>query len=232
MLKRHKNQIFDTVRTSCKRYQLYFGDFNAVFGDDVEILDYALAYIHDSAFTFTAFTDRVLFDGRFNLEYLPGESSLIEKIDVSDVVSTFEHIENWIAALAYELNEPDLWVEFAEPELNTDVLEVSDNEPLTDEEQTKALQAIEDVKARILSLEDSSQEAKEELEAHIDSHFAHLKEAVNRVGKKDYILMFQATVFNTITNWMLNPDSRSAIWLFAMEQIRIQLMPDMPMLPN
>ena len=234
MLKRQRNLVFEILRENCEKHQLNLSDF--ALEEGAFNFEYAVNY-RKSDWQYRVIDTDNNKGGQVTLvKYKPAAtdsltfSTRVFSVHFSD---TTIHIDDWIEALAYEENALDLWDEFLGIQ-TTSTLKVTNNESLTREEQNKALRAIEEVKARILELESGNEEAKEELKAHIDTHFTHLKEAVTRVGKKDYVLMFQATVFNVITGWMLSPESRSAIWLFAMEQIRIQLIPDMviPGLPN
>ena len=227
MLMKHKNQIATAIKAACDKHGLHFRDFLPNFPEEASN-NYVIKYRGSTHF-FGVSED---FPG-FGVRYRPGHDVEHFSVDVLEFEDANSWIERWVDAFLEEENAPDLWEEFSRTQ-PISILITTNNEPLTREEQTKALQAIEDVKARILELESSNQEANEDLKAHIESHISHLKEASNRAGKKDYILMFQATVFNTITSWMLSPEDRSAIWLFAMEQIRIQLIPDMviPGLPS
>ena len=231
MKKSRYNVIAKTFKDVCERHQVDYRGF-----------DFEHTYRNEEEYKIVDKKDRDIYfqvtkpNGIRIVEFYPGLQEESHKVGVGDFRTALQWIPQWIQVLAYEINEPNLWEEFARSQPDS-FLESTDNELLTDEEQTKALKAIEDVKAQILSLENSSQETKEELKIYLDDKFAHLEEATTREDrprKKDYVLMFQATVFNAIAGWVFSPENRNAIWLFAMEQIRIQLIPDINIstLPN
>ena len=225
MLKVRKNQVATALKTACDKYELAFSDFIRRIYEDINEY-YLLAEKRNEANHFEVVKSFDL-EGGYKVTYRPGRDEIQVSVKYPSFESALSLIDDWIAALAYEKKIPDLWEEFAKLE-NTDLLEASDNEPFTQDEKIKAAQALNDVKVYIL--ENGNYDA--ELTAHIDEKIAYLESKLSSVGKKDFTLLFMGALLGLVLNHVFSPDNVGDILNFAMEQIRIQLMPDVPMLPN
>ena len=178
MLVRHRNQIFNALKVDCERYQV---DFSGIDFLDNELNNDFTLKVRSHPLHFFE-----VIDGHskgISLRFRPDKDSTYFETNLDNIENAFSWIEDWIAALAYEQNTPDLWEEYAKSQ-TANAFTTTDNESLTQEEQNKAVWAIENVKARILELESNNREADEDLKACIDSHFCPYRRSCYESGEE------------------------------------------------
>lgn len=110
-----------------------------------------------------------------------------------------EALPAWVGEIEYNLSTPDLWEELRNSrELLT---AETDNTPFTAEEQAAIAARIEEVKAEVRE----QYELPAEQLAGVDQNLDDLKEASERVGKKDWRVMLYGAAFGMIVNDAVPP---------------------------
>ena len=229
MIKLNRNLVHNTLLESCIKHDMNMDDFNFLEGEDK--YEFTIIY-KESKWRYKVRKDEEN-KAVYGTQHSPAFADSLISIDIYAIhnlegfSAALRQIDNWIKALAYEENEPDLWQERLEAQTNN-VLDLTDNESLTEEEQVKAVQILEDIKAYILEYGNQS----EELKAHLDTRFDYVESTVTRLGKKDFIVIVMGAVLSVVISQMLSPEDITPFISFAMEQIQLLSDIDIPQLTN
>ena len=227
MNKLHRNQVGEALKRTCVQYHLDHSYFK--FTDYPNNDGYLLSHRNSEFFykvTDNSIAKSNVIDNKFMLEFRPSLNSYLDsyrKDDIDSFELTLYFIETWIQKLSYEVNTPDFWEELAKSQ-TTNALEATDNEPLTQEEQTKVIQILDSLEARILELENAHQETKEELKAYLDKEIAEIKDASKILGKKWFINQVAGFITTSFLRQAISPENVEPILDFFMQQVRISLL--------
>lgn len=211
MLKKHKNQIARVLKSACDKHQLDFRNFT--FQSEEDTNTYAIKDKLNDLYYFEARNHAKQY---LYVIYKPGENEIKVSTLAANLEETFPSIEEWISALAYEKNEPDLWKELSQLQ-TTSALDTTNNDPLNQEQQAKALQILENIKAYVL--ENGNQ--MQDLEERLNTRFDYVEKAVTRLGRKDLIVIIMGAVLSVVMSQMLSSEDIAPFLSFAMEQIQL-----------
>ncbi len=214
MRQKHRNQIAAVLKEVCDSHYLNFNNFSSSFTRYEN--HYTIRY-KGSAYFFEVRSSSY----NHVIGFYPGKDSIRDNKSVDDFEATFNYIKDWIPALIEEKNEPDLWEEFSKQQ-DTYILEATDNEPLAQEEQDKAVQILEDIQARIFELESSNEEATDNLAerlAEVEAELSLLKEAVADTKKGVFVRAIGGAIANLILRQVISPENVSDVWKFVMDKI-------------
>ena len=165
-----------------------------------------------SYFEFDTFDLHGQLNGYF-VRYKPGNNEPLTVVNAGKWNYLTSHILTWISSLQADLNASSPWHAFAEAESFGRFATGSDNPSFTNQEQALVATAIGEVKLLVSSQSQLSSDRIRILENDLD----HLSEAVKRVGKKDWILMF--------VGWGVNAALTNALSANVLSQV-FQIMSD------
>lgn len=151
--------------------------------------------------------------GPQTIEFSPGREKLKDrgsrKID--------EHIEYWfriwLQCLRREIQTPDLWAMALQEQSflqRTSEMDAS-NTPFTHPEQQRIASSLEEIKARLLEMQQFQHEQVE----YIESKFEEIKDASNRLGRKDWINSFVGYLLGICSTVTLEPTKANVIFQIA-----------------
>jgi hypothetical protein len=122
-------------------------------------------------------------------------------------------VETWLSELRKEVDAPDLWATIGqEKALSTAASSVNlDNRPFTAPEQRLIATKLDEIKAYLLE----GQEFAAEQGAAIDREFAYLKEAAERMGRKDWLNILLGGLFGLAVTLALEPEKARDIMRLA-----------------
>jgi len=152
--------------------------------------------------------------------YSPGNSSFVERGWTSTPDFIF-NVKEWLKNLQRETEAPDLWRALAEESAMIQGMPGTEsaNTLFTPEEQQKVKAALNEIKAYMCQLQKFSLEQQQVIEAN----FNYLIDATNRVGRKDWKVIFLGTLISTAIALAIPADNTSAILRFAAQIIRKML---------
>ena len=124
-----------------------------------------------------------------------------------------EKFETWLLTLTEEIEAPDLWAGVGQERAlaNAPSSEATDNNPFTPDEQRYILEALNEIKATVFSI----QQFSERQAAIVDGQFKYLAEAVTRLGKKDWLNLTFSSLVTLIVGLSLTQAQGSALLKLA-----------------
>ena len=132
-----------------------------------------------------------------------GPRGRLVSVDLSSVLTG---VAEWLDVVKREHEAPDLWAQLA---VQGDVfgdavsaLEIA-NTPFTADEKRRITQGLDEIKAQLAA----QHELSEQQLTAIDKGFAALKAASERVGRKDWVLMFGGMLMGIIGSAALPPET-------------------------
>jgi hypothetical protein len=116
-----------------------------------------------------------------------------------------EQITYWAREVRYELDTPDFWAELKNSarvlaELDD---ELADNRPFTQGERTQIAQGLDEVKEHVSATYHPAPEQMAVIERGVEE----LKEATERVNRKDWGLMFQGIILGWVVDAFVPPEA-------------------------
>lgn len=103
-----------------------------------------------------------------------------------------------------EADAPDLWEAVAkERELSSAAASSIENSPFTPTERGTIQQSLDEMKAYVLA----GNQFQVEQAKFVEYQFRYLSEALERVGRKDWLLILYATLVNTAVSVALPPEN-------------------------
>ncbi len=159
-----------------------------------------------------------IFDGRLCI-FSPGAGQA--KVSSEDHLNWGEmlsRVDKWLTELRRELDAPDLWNQYKQQkQFATSVVRSQPNNSMfTEPERKRIAEAVEEVKVQLHSMHAwNAQEA-----AIIDRQFSHLEEALERVGRKDWLLLFYGGIMSVLINLAVTPEQGDRIMALAATLLR------------
>jgi len=111
-------------------------------------------------------------------------------------------IHQWAAQVVEYRVTPDLWNLRFDPELIEEVHQTKGNSPFAEAEQTLVAARLRELKEYIGKTYELSAAQMSQVEQRLDES----EKASQRVGRKDWILMFTGTVFTLLVSGIITPD--------------------------
>lgn len=136
---------------------------------------------------------------------------------ICDWNQLLDQIGEWAKEVRYELDTPDFWEEVKG---NSRVLtelddELADNRPFTPGERSQIAQRLDEIKEHV---SDRYHPAPEQM-VQIERGVEELKEAAERVSRKDWKLMLQGTVLGWVVNALVPPEALHSILVVLLHGI-------------
>jgi hypothetical protein len=134
-------------------------------------------------------------DGFYFAIYSPGDDSIDCQTNSDDWESMIGHFEEWLQSIDCQTSTPDLWSAFRkESQLIKATSEAQiDNSPFGAREKEKVAQYIAEIKQHLLANMELTGQQQEALNARLD----YLKEASERLGRKDWLNILIGTLLGT-----------------------------------
>jgi len=110
-------------------------------------------------------------------------------------------------------NTPDLWAELGQSKSLVAV--PHENTPFNETEQAQIFGQIQQIKAYILATYELTAEQLSDVEERLD----HVEEASRRLGRKDWLLLFNGSVFSLILADLIPPQAAQHILVLALHGI-------------
>ena len=141
--------------------------------------------------------------------------------------SLMPHVSTWLEDVKRDINTPDLWAELQRERelLGAGFNEVTDNILFTADEQKQIAVRLQELAKSARDTYSLSQEQMRAIDAKID----YLVKASHRLGRKDWLAIFIATVVNYILTAALPPESVHGLFLTSLRAIGL-LYPELPIL--
>ena len=141
------------------------------------------------------FTTRRAPDGAYTVRYVAGDGPLEDR----DGLSWYrlkERVEAWLREVRTDLEMPDRWAELKQVAavLGTAQSDGASNAPFTADEQAEISRQLDEIK----NIVRANFELTSEQFAVIDKRLDEAKEASERVGRKDWVLIFYGAVMSTL----------------------------------
>ncbi len=152
--------------------------------------------------------------GRIRITFSPGARFRVESQVHQAVWSLkLDFVRTWLAELRKEVDAPDLWATIGqEKALSTAAASADlDNRPFTAAEQKLIATKLDEIKAYLLD----GQEFAAEQGAAIDREFAYLKEAAERMGRKDWLNILLGGLFGLAVSLALEPEKARGLLRLA-----------------
>lgn len=115
-----------------------------------------------------------------------------------------ERVQRWAEDVKRDAETPDLWAELQRDReiLTATRYEDVENTPFTSDERAEIADELREIKEFVRNTHLLSEAKTLSLEAKLD----HLEAATDRVGRKDWLLLFLATMFSVIATDLLPQD--------------------------
>ncbi len=141
-----------------------------------------------------------LIDYNIAAEVSHGEES---DITVHDYAAVLDEIIVWVQAVVEDAKIPDLWSDLQRYRklLSDDRYKNSENTPFTPDEQGQVIKRVREIQSYIEKYYDSSDEQA----SHIEARLEEAAMAGERIGRKDWILLFTGTMSSLIVTDSLPP---------------------------
>lgn len=124
-------------------------------------------------------------------------------ITVHDYAAVLDEIIVWVQAVVEDAKIPDLWSDLQRYRklLSDDRYINSENTPFTPDEQGQVIKRIREIQSYIEKYCDLSDEQA----SHIEARLEEAAKAGERIGRKDWILLFTGTMSSLIVTDSLPP---------------------------
>jgi hypothetical protein len=159
-------------------------------------------------------TDYYMRFGAFGNEFSPGVNTRVE-YDRHDGTwnARIRSCSTWLRELRTEVEAPDLWASVGQERAlaNAAASERMNNNPFTATEKEYIFGSLEEIKATLLSM----QQFDIRQAAIVDGQFQYLGEAVNRMGKKDWLNLTFSNLVTVIVGLSLTQAQGSALLRLA-----------------
>lgn len=113
-----------------------------------------------------------------------------------------KYVQTWVDGINETIN--DLWEQFDQSSgelLGGEPAQTIENTPFTRDEQTEISARIKQAKEYIQTSGELTSEQKSRIETRLD----HAEEASKRIGRKDWLMMFNGAVFSLILTDSITP---------------------------
>ena len=163
-------------------------------------------------------------------QFSPGVEKMVEWEKSYDWESVGRIFIPWLESLITEINTDDPWEIFSKSqqlfESNTTEIE---NNAFTSEEIKLLAQKLDTIENHIISLQHST---VEEIKV-IHENFTEIKKASNRIGKKDWTLLFLGNITSMLITKLITPENINSIIVFSANALQwIQKLPPKVFLPS
>lgn len=200
LTKRDRNKIFEVIVS----YELDPVEF------DLQDTGKKVTITHSSGSTFTvslrlinlAVAEFSAGGGKYHLRAnVPDGMNETSSVPSMDMV--IDKIRDWLDTIRLTVGVPDYWAEIqGGRDLVADIQRTdSGNMSFTEDEQRQIAAQIQEVKKQVTE----QFELTDEQIAHIDERLDEAAEAAERMGRKDWLLLFGGTVFNLIVTDTVTP---------------------------
>jgi hypothetical protein len=154
--------------------------------------------------------------GSSYMQWSPGRESKVESYQhLGDGSIKFSCCEMWLLELRKEVDAPDLWGSIAQETALPKAASSSslDNRPFTAAERSLIAAKLDEIKAFLL---EGQQFATEQAET-VEREFAYLREASERLGRKDWLNNFLGVMMSLVIGLVLDPGKAKGILHLAGE---------------
>jgi hypothetical protein len=153
-------------------------------------------------------------------EYIDPRSGSLKSAGVYRNTSADEHakrVKRWLQDLRSYLDEysttPDLWAAVnADQQIILAASQDSDNTPFSPDERTQLFSALNEIRAYLAK---TATHVTEGMKAHIDSQFAYLQDASERLGRKDWLNAFVGAILGVAIQSALTSNQAQDLLRFA-----------------
>jgi hypothetical protein len=157
-------------------------------------------------------------------ERRPGADRTVEPKSFSRWDDRKAYVLEWLDILQKELNARDLMAEFTRSRalFETSIAARVPNIPLSPEERSVVLSRLDEVEgqlAKLVEAEELSPHQTQELQNQIKQDIGYVKDASQRLGRKDLTLLTLGTGISIIINAMFSPEVRPIIFRYFVDLV-------------
>jgi hypothetical protein len=156
----------------------------------------------------------ILFSGGFlkSVTYFPGSNGRKGYVQVGDWNGVMRNAELWAAFLKREVSVPDLWASIqTEREFMSGGPITTANSAFGQNEKERISRSLNEIRGFL----ENTQKLSEGQLAIVSSRLAHLEDAANRVGRKDWLAIAYGTLVNIAVTAALTTEQAQAFIHFA-----------------
>jgi len=202
-VKEQRNNVFEGLIEA----NLSPAECNFTVTDDWALLE------HVASGSFLTFHTAI--DGR-NLTWRIGEAARVERIFTYDEIK--HTVTAWAQGVLRDINMPDLWMDFHDSRqfLSQANQKTFSNTPFSPEEQAQIARHLKQIGEYIKTTYDLSSEQMSRIETKLDE----AEDAAQRIGRKDWLLMFLGILFTLIVTGLVPPTAVEQILSTSLHAMR------------
>ena len=144
------------------------------------------------------------------IEYSPGQDNTVIQTRVDSGYAWSEVVSRWMTALKTEINTPDLWASAANPIVQATTVDRG-NEPFTAAERAQVVIFLQEIRQYIQPIPSVSSEQF----AIVEGKLQYLQDASERLGRKDWLLLFLGVLLSTAAQINMQPSVFRDLLSFA-----------------
>lgn len=152
-------------------------------------------------------------NGRHYIERSPAPDSARDEQYPGDWDNARRYVLDWLSILKREIEAPDLWGALTQERALADAAAVSgmSNTSFTGEEQRQISERLDQIESDLAEI----QELNAEQGAFVHQQFEYLREALPRLGRRDWLLTTLGALFSIAVEAVFGPDRARELFRLA-----------------